>query len=178
MSDLNEKVKSTTRQVGRWARRTGNLVGQWWEDVNALQTRRGKIRELARERRQVLINMGNKVYALHRKGKVQNRDLLADCGRIDRIGEDIARLEREIEELKRQAAEEPGAVEVSDEAPVVGEEDIEASAVEIEVEVEAGAEDTPEVEKEAAEPFAQAEAPAEDPAKADEGDDSPAARDQ
>jgi len=174
MSDINEKVKSTTRQVSRWARRTGNLVSQWWEDVNALQTRRSQIRELVRERRQVLTDMGNKVYALHRKGKVQNRDLLADCGRIDRIGEDIARLEREIEELRRRAAEEPGKVEVGDEAPVVGEEDIETAAVEVEVEVE----DTPEVEKEATEPCAHAQAPAEGPAEADEGDDTPAECDQ
>ena len=168
MSDLNEKVKSTTRQVSRWARRTGSLVSRWWEDVNALQSRRSEIRDLARERRQLLIDMGNKVYALHRRGKVQNRDLLADCDRMDRIGEDIARLEREIEDLKRRAAEEPGAVEVGDEAPVVGDEDIDTSAFEIEVQVEA----PQETDKEGAEPCAHAQAPVEGPADEDEGDDT------
>ncbi len=194
MSDLNEKMKSTTRRVSRWARRTGGLVSRWWEDVSALQARRTRIRELARERQQLLVEMGNKVYALHRRGKVQNRDLLADCSRIDRIGEDIARLQQEIEELRRKAAEEPGAIEVNDETPIVDDEDTDAAtkievedAPEIEdapggegasggedtlvVEGASGVEDTPEVEKEATEPCAHAQTPAEGPAEENEGDD-------
>ncbi len=132
MSDFSEKVKSANRGVSRWARRTGSVVTQWWEEVNTVQERRSRMRRLARERRQLLTDMGSKVYTLHRKGKVQNRDLLADCGKIDQIGEDIERLEEEIAEIKRARAAAPREVEVEDEAPIVADEDADVSAGEVE----------------------------------------------
>jgi len=142
MSDLNDKMKSVNRRVSRWARHTGEIVSQWWEDVSALQDRRNEVHRLARERQQLLIDMGAKVYTLHRKGKVQNRDLLADCGRIDAIAEDIKRLELEIVEIKRAQAGDRREVEVEDESPVVAPEDADLSA--------GAAEDTPETDKEGA----------------------------
>lgn len=127
MSDLNDKMKSVNRRVSRWARHTGEIFSQWWEDVSALQDRRNEIHRLARERQQLLVDMGAKVYTLHRKGKVQNRDLLVDCERIDGIAEEIKRLELEIAEIKR--AQGGGReVEIEDESPVVAPEDADVSA--------------------------------------------------
>jgi len=166
MSDFSEKVKSANRGVSRWARRTGSVVTQWWEEVNTVQERRSRMRRLARERRQLLTDMGSKVYTLHRKGKVQNRDLLADCGKIDQIGEDIERLEEEIAEIKRARAAAPREVEVEDEAPIVADEDADVSAGEVE---EAPAEEPEEAPAEEPEEDA-AEEPEEDAAKEPEED--------
>ena len=157
MSDFNEKVKSVNRRVSRWARRTGSAVTQWWEEASALQERRNRMRRLARERRQLLAAMGTKVYTLHRKGKVQNRDLLADCGKIDQIGEDIERIEEEIAEIKRARAAAPREVEVEDEAPIVADEDVDVSAGEVEEAPAEEPEDAPAEE-------ADSDAPAEDEA--------------
>lgn len=155
MSDLNDKMKSVNRRVSRWARHTGEIVSQWWEDVSALQERRNEIHRLARERQQLLIDMGAKVYTLHRRGKVQNRDLLADCERIDRIAEDIKRLEREIAEIKHAQSVGPREVELKDDSPVVAPEDAGVSAA---------PDIAQETDKEGAVPCAHAQAPAEGPA--------------
>ncbi|MEA3400493.1 MAG: hypothetical protein U9R79_04535 [Armatimonadota bacterium] len=166
MPGIGDQVKSVNRRVSRWARRTGTLVSQWWEEVSAIQERRSEIRELARERRRLLVEMGTKVYSLHRKGKVQNRDLRGDCERIDDIGESIDRLEQEIAELKRTAAARPPkTIEVEDESPVVGEEDIEEPAAE---------EPEPEAAEEGAEPCAEPEAPGEGEAEEEQETEAPA----
>lgn len=128
MSNVNDEMKSANRRLSRWARHTGAIVSRWWEDVSALQERRNEIRRLARERQQLLMDMGAKVYTLHRKGKVQNRDLRADCERIDAIAAEIARLEREIAQIKRAQSVEPREVELEDDAPVVAPEDADVSA--------------------------------------------------
>lgn len=146
MSDLSKKIRLMNQQVSRWARRTGNVVSQWWETLNTLQQKRAEIRRLARERQQLLIDMGNKVYTLHRKGKVQNRDLRSDCERIDQISADIARLEQEIEELKRAREEaQPREIPVEDETPVVADEEADVGAApEDAATEEVGAESPPE----------------------------------
>lgn len=128
MSNVDDEMKSVNRRLSRWARHTGAIVSRWWEDVSALQERRNEIRRLARERQQLLMDMGAKVYTLHRRGKVQNRDLLADCERIDGIAAEIARLEREIAQIKRAQSVEPREVEIEDDSPVVAPEDADVSA--------------------------------------------------
>lgn len=155
MAGISDKIRSMNRRVSRWAQETSTAINEWWEEVNAIQERRNAIREMARERRKLLVELGTKVYSLHRKGKVLNRDLLRDCERIDEIGETVERLEREIAELKRsKSVEPPTEVEVEDETPVVGEEDIETTA---------GEDIEPEVEKEAAMPGAHAQDATEEP---------------
>ncbi len=154
MAGISDRIKSMNRRVSRWAQETSTAINEWWEEVNAIQERRNEIREMARERRKLLVELGTKVYSLHRKGKVLNRDLLRDCERIDEIGETVERLEREIAELKRsKSVEPPTEVEVEDETPVVGEEDIETTA---------GEDIEPEVDEEGAEPCAPAESPADE----------------
>ncbi len=133
MSGIDEQFKSASRSLSRLLKRTTDAVSERWEELTAIQDRRREMRQLARERQQLLVEMGTKVYSLHRRGKVQNTDLLTDCEQIDTIADDVERLEREIEELKRQqAGMQPPEADVSDESPVVGEEDIDTAAAEAE----------------------------------------------
>lgn len=163
MAGIGDQIKSAGKSVSKFANKATSSVNEWWDEVNAINERRGEIRNLSRERERLLIEMGTKVYTLHRHNKVQNRDLLSDCGRIDSIADDIERLEQEIAELKvRKAQARPKPVEVSDDSPVVGDADVEAAAAEM-------PEDTPEVEKEATVPCAHAQDAAEGPADDEEG---------
>jgi predicted transcriptional regulator len=167
MAGIGDQIKSANKSVSKWAKKTTSAVSEWWDEVNAVNERRSEIRDLAREREKLLVEMGTKVYTLHRRGKVQNRDLLNDCERIDDIAETIERLEEEIAELKRQKAQaRPREVKVSDESGVVGEEDVEASAAEPSA-------DEPEVEKEATPEDAHTQDAAEGPAEDVEGEEGP-----
>lgn len=159
MTGIGDQIKSANESVSQWAKKTSSAVSEWWEEVNAISDRRNKVRDLAHERENILVEMGAKVYTLHRRGKVQNRDLLSDCERIDMIASDIDRLELEITEIKRRKAEaHPTEVPVIDDSPVVAEEDIDVSA--------AGDSDIePEVEKEKTVPCAHAHDAAEGPAE-------------
>jgi hypothetical protein len=160
MAGIGDQIKSAGKSISKFAKKTTSGVNEWWGEVNAINERRGEIRNLSREREKLIVEMGTKVYTLHRHNKVQNKDLLGDCERIDTIAEDIERLEQEIAELKAQKAQaRPKSVEVQDESPVVGDEDVEAAAADIE----------PEVEKEATVPCAHAQDAAEGPADEDEG---------
>ncbi|MGM0494433.1 MAG: hypothetical protein ACQER1_15990 [Armatimonadota bacterium] len=166
MAGIGDQLKSAGKNVSKLAQEATGAVTEWWDEVNAINARRAEVRDLAREREKTLVEMGTKVYTLHRHGKVQNKDLLGDCERIDEIGERIDRLEHEIAELKRKADEAgPREVEVSDDSPVVADEDVDVSAAEAPAETE---EIEPEVEKEATVPCAHAQDAAEGPAEGDE----------
>lgn len=161
MSEADDRTDTVNQRLSRWARQTGKAVSRWWEDLNALHERRSQIRRLARERKQLLFDMGAKVYTLHRRGRVQNRDLLADCERIDTIAEEIRRLELEIAEIQR--AHEGGEPEmvVEDESPVAAPEDADVSTE---------GEIPQETDKEGEVPCAHAQTAAEGPAD-DEADE-------
>lgn len=107
----------------------------------ALQRLAAQGRRLKHQRQELLVTMGKKVYALHRRGKVRNRDVLGDCKRIDEIGEELAQLQQQIEEIRRRGeveaeleladetdiAEEEPQAEAAAEAPVVEEAEPEAA---------------------------------------------------
>ncbi|MGI5818954.1 MAG: hypothetical protein ACOX9R_12750 [Armatimonadota bacterium] len=164
MAGIGDQIKSAGKNVSKMARKTTGAFSEWWDEVNAINDRRARVRDLARERERLLVEMGTKVYTLHRRAKVQNRDLLGDCERIDTIGDTIDRLEHEIAELKRGSVEaRPREIEVTDDAPIVADEDIEevvGAAPEIEPEVETG--EPP--------PCVHAQTPAEGPVEDDEAD--------
>ncbi len=171
MAGIGDQIKSAGKNVSKVAQEATGAVSEWWDEVNAINRRRGEIRALGHEREQTLVEMGTKVYTLHRHGKVQNRDLLTDCERIDEIGERIDRLEHEIAELKRRSDEAgPREVEVSDDSPVVADEDVDVSVAEAVTGADAEAseaepkpEPTPETDVESAVPEAHAEEPVEGP---------------
>jgi len=199
MAGIGDQIKSANENVSQWAKKTTSAMTEWWQEVNAVTNRRNKIRDLAREREKLIVEMGTKVYTLHRRDKVQNRDLLADCERVDTIAEDIDRIELEITEIKRRKAEaHTQEVAVIDDTPVVADEDIDAPAAgdadvepevadegadaeaSVEDEAEEGptmepaevVEDTPEVEKEETVPCAHAQAAAEGPEDEEDSDAS------
>lgn len=129
MSGINEQFKSAGKNLSRLLTKTTEVLNERWEELTAIQERRREIYELSRERQKLMAEMGAKVYSLHRRGRVQNQDLLSDCERIDGIGTDIERMEHEIEELKRAKSQaEVVTVEVEDDTPVVDDDEIEAEA--------------------------------------------------
>jgi chromosome segregation ATPase len=134
MAEFKKTLAEMGRQVARWAKTGGSSAAEWWDEKSAIQKRAAQMRKLNRQRQATVAGIGAKVYALHRRGKVRNRDLLADCQKIDEVDAEMERLKGEIEEIKRrkqQAAAEPA--ELEDDAPVVDESDIE-ERVAIEVE--------------------------------------------
>lgn len=134
MSGINDQFKSAGKTLSEFLKKTTDHVSERWEELTAIQDRRREAWELAREREKLMVEMGAKVYSLHKRDKVKNRDLLSDCERIDTIGSEIARLEREIEELRREKMQaEAPEVEVSDDTPVVDDEDIDTEAAEVPV---------------------------------------------
>lgn len=170
MAGIGDQIKSAGKNVSKAAQEATGAVSEWWNEVNAINSRRAEVRDLSREREEALVEMGTKVYTLHRHGKVQNRDLLTDCERVDEIGERIDRLEREIAEIKRRSEQKPREVEISDDSPVVADEDVDLSVAEAAAEADAEAtevepepEPTPETDVESAVPEAHAEEPVEGP---------------
>ncbi len=139
MSDVKKTLRDLGGQLGKWAKSGGSTAADWWEEKSAIAARTGQIRRLTRRQREVIGEMGTKVYSLHKRGKVRNRDLLADCERIDEINAEIERLKGEIEEIRtrkrRVAIEEK---ELEDDSPVVDESDVGASVA---VEVQAAEEE-------------------------------------
>ncbi len=134
MADFKKTLAEMGRQVARWAKTGGSSAAEWWDEKSAIQKRAAQMRKLNRQRREVTVRIGSKVYTLHRRGKVRNRDLLADCQKIDEVDAEIERLKAEIEEIrkrKEQAPIEPAELEAD--SPVVDESDIE-ERVAIEVE--------------------------------------------
>jgi hypothetical protein len=103
MSKLHGQVSSFFRRVGQYLRRGSEVAGSWIDEQAAITQRIRAIRHLRSEQQKVLTTIGGKVYALHRRGKVRNRDVLAECQRIDEILAHIARLRNEIEQIKRKS---------------------------------------------------------------------------
>jgi Mg-chelatase subunit ChlI len=84
---------------------------------------RGQITDLVGTRDRLMAEMGQKVYALHGRGKVRNADLLAICERVDGINQSIDELNRQIQDVaKPQPRGEIEDVELEDESEVAEEE--------------------------------------------------------
>jgi hypothetical protein len=71
-------------------------------------TLQGQISQLRDQKTRLLIQIGQKVYALYEKDLVKNADLLAFCKQAEALDLEMARREQEIEEVRRgQPEEEP-----------------------------------------------------------------------
>lgn len=81
---------------------------------------RFQINQLAAKRRDVLRQVGEKVYELYKLEKVGNPDVLELCKQIEGIDEEISQREREIERIRAEAglAEGGGAEEAVSEEPL------------------------------------------------------------
>ncbi|HEY3396427.1 MAG TPA: hypothetical protein VGM19_02110 [Armatimonadota bacterium] len=95
----------------------------------AIQRLAAQGRGLARERNELLLTIGRKVYSLHQRGKVKNRDVMADCKRLDLIGEELHELKHQIEEIRLASMADMEPAELLDDS-VLADEDIETPETE------------------------------------------------
>lgn len=123
MANWQESVRDFFKRISEYLRRGSEKAGEWIDEQAAIARRVRAIRRLRAQQRQILEIIGSKVYTLHTRGKVRNKDILAECRRIDEILAHIERLRREIEEIKQKSKyEQVKLMEVEDESPI-GEED-------------------------------------------------------
>ena len=148
MASWQDSVRDFFRRIGEYLRRGSEKAGEWIDEQAAITKRVRAIRKLRSQQRQVLEIIGSKVYTLHTRGKVRNKDVLAECKRVDEILAQIERLRREIEEIKEKSRHpQVKLMEVEDEAPIGEEEETGAESGE-----EQGAENTAEEVGEGQEP--------------------------
>ncbi len=127
MSDLNRLLNQLSRNFSEWVREGSGNASEWWNHKSAIKKKLSRIRQLMRQRQETTVSIGAKVYSLHRKGKVRNTDLLADCKKLDDIAEQIEFVKQEIEELRdRSTGVKQDDPEMTDESPVVDAEDEDA----------------------------------------------------
>jgi outer membrane protein TolC len=125
------------------------------------------MRNLNREREDLVTEMGKKVYALYRRGKVENLDLLAACKRIDEIAAELEAAREALEKLRNEAKPELEVPEVMDDTPATVEPAPEpAKEPEPPTSVEPVAEPEPPAPEPVAENSPEPVAPAEEPADA------------
>ena len=80
-------------------------------------------RALLRERDELLLGVGKKVYTLHVRGKVRNRDVLGDCRKIDELREQIKRVLADMDAIRLRAMGEPGQEPMEDDSALSEEEE-------------------------------------------------------
>lgn len=120
MSDWRQRMSEGFRRAVAWIRRGSEAAGEWIDEKAAITSRLRTIRRLRADQQRLLSTIGAKVYTLHTRGKVRNRDVLADCQQIDDILARIERLRKEIEEIKRRSTRpEIQLMAVEDEEPLV-----------------------------------------------------------
>ncbi len=131
MSSFWQQTREFWDRLLRGGKQSGGVIAERLCRRATMQKVAARIRGLNRERSQLISTIGKKVYSLHTRGKVQNRDVLSDCLRIDEAGQEIEALQQQMEELRREAAAgEELVVDIEDEAPLAEEAEEEASAVE------------------------------------------------
>lgn len=114
---MKKSRKSWDKMFRRINELSGEVVGTL-DQGTAVWRLSQQIRGLVRERRNVLVEIGKKVYVLHQAGKVRNPDVLSDCTRIDDLGERIEALRKEIEALRQAGQEMKLDVEVDASQPL------------------------------------------------------------
>ncbi|MCX7599056.1 MAG: hypothetical protein N2512_09350 [Armatimonadetes bacterium] len=131
MTGWRQRISEGLQRMVTWIRRGSEAAGEWLDEKTAITSRLRTIRRLRADQQRLLNTIGAKVYTLHTRGKVRNRDVLADCQRIDEILAQIERLRKEIEEIKRRSTRpEIQLMAVEDEEPLVQAEE-EAAEVEV-----------------------------------------------
>ncbi len=118
------QIKQVLREFFRGSQKTVSSLAETFDRQAGIQKLAARIRLLRRQRHQFLLTMGKKAYSLHTRGKVRNRDILADCLHIDEIEAEIQQLQAQIEEIRRQAGVSPDlALDMENETPVAEHEE-------------------------------------------------------
>jgi hypothetical protein len=86
----------------------GTEVAKQQARVLQIQAQISRLRE---QKTRLLLQMGQKVYALYEKDLVKNADLLAFCKQAEELDLEMARKEQEIEDVRRGQPEETGIAE-------------------------------------------------------------------
>jgi hypothetical protein len=89
---------------------------EYLDRQSRVQLLKNQVRTLARERQSLVMTIGRKVYALHSRGKVKNRDVLSDCLRLDQNRGEIEDLKRKIEEIRLASLGEMAPVDLEDDS--------------------------------------------------------------
>ncbi|MFQ6133033.1 MAG: hypothetical protein ACE5R4_13410 [Armatimonadota bacterium] len=145
MQDFMSRLRIFLDRLRLGAKETTEAATTWAQRQNRIRVLRADIRQADAKKRDVYSLMGRKVYALHKKQKVVNKDLLALCEQVDEHNALMAEREEEIEQIKAEARAE-GEVIIEDETPL-GEEEPEPEAREQE-ELEEDEEEAEEAEEE------------------------------
>ena len=123
MSNFWQVIRQTADRVFRGSKHSVAVITESIDRQATIQKLASGIRGLEHERHDLISTIGKKVYSLHQRGKVRNRDVLNDCVRIDEIGQQMADLQQQIEQIRRLAAtEEEIVVELEDEESLTDEE--------------------------------------------------------
>ncbi len=123
MSNFWQVVRQTADRIFRGSKHSVAVITESIDRQATIQKLASGIRGLERERHDLISTIGKKVYSLHQRGKVRNRDVLKDCVRIDEMGQQMEDLQQQIEQIRRLAAtEEEIVVELEDEELLTDEE--------------------------------------------------------
>ncbi len=152
MPEARETLREWLRRVLRIGAETGEAGKEYLQRQKQAMSLRGDIRRAQAKKQDLYDLMGRKVYALHKRDKVRNKDLLGLCEQVDEQNAAIARCEENIRQLQAEARKEREIV-VEDESPVAEPEE------EHEEEPEEAAGETEEEPEEEEAPEAEAEEP-------------------
>ncbi|NSW56354.1 MAG: hypothetical protein HPY44_10080 [Armatimonadetes bacterium] len=117
MSDFLDEAKNIAASLWRKSRESVDSLAATIDQRSEASKISGKMRNLNREREDLVTEMGKKVYALYRRGKVENLDLLAACKRIDEIGKELEAAREALEKLRNEAKPDLDVPEVTDDTP-------------------------------------------------------------
>jgi hypothetical protein len=146
MASWQRGLRDFFSQAGNWLRRSSEVAGEWIDEQATITQRIRAIRKLRGDQQHALQTIGAKVYTLHTLARVRNKDVLADCQRIDELLARIERLKQEIEEIKRRSTKpEIKLIQIEDDQPLTepGEEEAPAADPEKPAEAPAAAEPPP-----------------------------------
>ncbi len=160
MSDFTDRLREFYRLFAHKAREGREAATEAIEQRAAIQRFAGRIKQLDRERADLMRQIGTKVYSLHTRSKVRNQDILGDCTRVDAILAEITGLKKDIEQIRLSSLDK--------------ELDIPALADDSELTVEAGSPPAPAQ----VQPSAPAEEPSEEPPVAEEAAEEPDTADE
>ena len=122
MSSFFDDVKAVCRGAFHKGRKGVDDLAVAIDERTEMAKLNSRIRALTRERGELVTQVGKKVYSLHTRQKVRNRDILQDCERIDGINDEVGRLREAIEALRRGPQDDLSVPPVEDETPLEDEE--------------------------------------------------------
>ena len=132
MNSYWQQVRQSLSPLVRGSRHWAGTMAESLRRQVTMQKLAVRIRALNHERSELVRAVGKKVYSLHTRGKVRNRDVLSDCRRIDEAGQEIDALRQQLEEVRFQAAAgEQLVVEIEDEVPLAEEAEGEEGPTEL-----------------------------------------------